>query len=384
MARQGQRRCGAGETAGRIEIRGRQLVQGCAADVLGERPEAARGGRNVVCRQLGPVRPAQAELLTAGKIAALPALWANPLSGRIVQVGDGVFEPAYPLELDGQDVSLRVAPCPLHGMTIVATSTHADDRPGGQRHQLCKVRHGVADVVEVGAGVGTHARAVIEPRRGGQVVGTTDFIGGGNHRANRATAVRSLVAGGDAAHTHPGQRPERLGFLPEDRGACIVADGVAEDVVHGRVGADTLGHWADNDTKLHIGRGRIVIVGKERLPVPDDGRGRPEPCRRHLPRGIGQPLVSHHLGITAQKNIERWLRERRLPLNLLRVAEQGVYPATVHGTAVVPDRPLQVFQRNDRLAPVRHDVEHIRRSRQHTPGASPGRAPVDARGLRLQ
>ena len=269
-------------------------------------------------------------------------------------------------------------------MAIVATSAQADDRPGGQRHQLREVRHGVADVVEVGAGVGTHAHTVIEPSRGRKVVGATDFIGGGNHRANRPTAVRPLVAGGDAAHTHAGQRSERRGFLPEHRGACIVADGVAEDVVHGRVGADTLGHWADNDTKLHIGRGRIVIVGKERLAVPDDGRDRPEPRRRHLPGGIGRPLVGHDLGIAAQKDVERWLRERRLPLNLLRVAEQGVYPATVHGTAVVPDRPLQVFQRNDRLAPVRHDVEHIRRSRQHTPGASPGRAPVDARGLRFQ
>ena len=128
-----------------------------------------------------------------------------------------MFEPAYPLELDSQDVALRVAPRSLHGMTIVATSAHADDRPGGQRHQLREVRHGVADVVEVGAGVGTHAHAVVEPSRGRKVVGATDLIGGGNHRANRPTAVRPLVAGGDAAHTHPGQRSERFGFLSEDR-----------------------------------------------------------------------------------------------------------------------------------------------------------------------
>ena len=229
----------------------------------------------------------------------------------------------------------------------------------------------------------TRARS-LNRRRGREVVGATDFIGGGNHRANRPAAVRPLVAGGDAAHTHPGQRSERLGFLPEDRGACIVADGVAEDVVHGRVSTDTLSYRSDNDAKLHIGRGHIAIVGKERLAVPDDGRGRPEPCRRHLPRGIGQPLVSHHLGITAQEDIERRLRQRRLPLNLVRVVEQRVYPPPIYRSAKVPDGAFQVFQRDDRLTPVRDDVEHVGRGGQHTPGAGPGRAPVDARGLRRQ
>ena len=212
------------------------------AVVLGQRPEAPRARRDVAGRQVGLRRVRQTEARPPGQVAALP-LDRPPV--RVVGVGDGVLQPADPLELHRQAVDAGLPEGAVHRVPVVPARPPwpGSSRPGGSsggrsgppRRGRCRRTPRWRP----------RPQAPVEPGRRDQIVRAPHLVRGDDDRGPTGPApVGRLAAGRDPAQAHPGdagpsrRRVRLLLVAPVVR---VVADGVAEDVVHRHAGVDPAG-----------------------------------------------------------------------------------------------------------------------------------------------